>query len=201
MSHFPDASFISSADAPGQFVPDKGAEVAVAGRSNAGKSSAINTIVNRRNFARTSKTPGRTQLVNFFDLGQDRRLVDLPGYGFARVSDAKRRHWGQLLQAYFEERASLAGLILVVDIRRRLTDFDEQMLALAESVSLPVHVLLTKADKLKRGQAKTALLEVRKSLGERATVQLFSALKRDGEDEARTALTAMLGSRAEKNPG
>ena len=201
MSHFPDASFISSADAPGQFVPDKGVEVAVAGRSNAGKSSAINTIVNRRNFARTSKTPGRTQLVNFFDLGQGRRLVDLPGYGFARVSDAKRRHWGELLQAYFEGRASLTGLILVVDIRRRLTDFDEQMLALAESVSLPVHVLLTKADKLKRGQAKTALLEVRKSLGERATVQLFSALKRDGEDEARTALTGMLGGRAEKNPG
>ncbi len=184
MSQFPDAKFITSANAPAQFLPDTGVEVAVAGRSNAGKSSAINVIVNRRQFARTSKTPGRTQLVNFFSLRDGQRLVDLPGYGFAKVSESMRRHWGQLLQDYFEGRKSLAGLILVVDIRRQLTDFDQQMLAFAASVSLPVHILLTKADKLKRGQAATALLQVRKALDGAATVQLFSALKRQGTDEA-----------------
>ena len=193
MSQYPDAKFISSADAPTQFVPDKGSEVAVAGRSNAGKSSAINVIVNRRQFARTSKTPGRTQLVNFFELRPGHRLVDLPGYGFARVSERVRRHWGQLLEDYFKERESLHGLLLVVDIRRRLTDFDQQMLAFADAVSLPVHVLLTKADKLKRGQAATALLEVRQALGERATAQLFSAHDRRGEDEARALLEQFLG--------
>ena len=193
MSQYPDAKFISSADAPTQFVPDKGSEVAVAGRSNAGKSSAINIIVNRRQFARTSKTPGRTQLVNFFELRPGHRLVDLPGYGFARVSERVRRHWGQLLEDYFRERESLHGLLLVVDIRRRLTGFDQQMLVFADAVSLPVHVLLTKADKLKRGQAATALLEVRKALGERATVQLFSAHNRRGEDEARAMLEQFLG--------
>ena len=181
MSQFPDASFILSANAPAQFMPDEGSEVAVAGRSNAGKSSAINVIVNRRQFARTSKTPGRTQLVNFFVLAPGQRLVDLPGYGFARVPDATRRHWGQLLDAYFRSRQSLKGLILVVDVRRRLMDFDQQMIDYAVSVGVPVHVLLTKADKLKRGQAATALLEVRKALGERGTVQLFSALDRQGE--------------------
>jgi GTP-binding protein len=192
MSQFPDAKFITSANAPSQFLPDTGTEVAVAGRSNAGKSSAINVIVNRRQFARTSKTPGRTQLVNFFSLRDEQRLVDLPGYGFARVSDAMRRHWGQLLQDYFESRDSLTGLILVADIRRELTDFDQQMLAFADSVSLPVHVLLTKADKLKRGKAATALLQVKKALDGAATVQLFSALNRQGADEARDTLERFL---------
>jgi GTP-binding protein len=194
MSQFPDARFILSADAPSQFVADEGSEVAVAGRSNAGKSSAINVIVNRRQFARTSKTPGRTQLVNFFELRPGHRLVDLPGYGFARVSANVRRHWGQLLQDYFERRHSLKGLLLVVDIRRRLTDFDRQMLAFADAVSLPVHVLLTKSDKLKRGQAATAMLEVQKALGTRATVQLFSAHDRRGEDEARRMLEHLLAA-------
>ena len=193
MSQFPDAKFILSANSPQQFLPDSGSEVAVAGRSNAGKSSAINVIVNRRQFARTSKTPGRTQLVNFFALRSGQRLVDLPGYGFAKVSDAMRQHWAHLLEDYFANRDCLRGLILVVDIRRRLTDFDRQMLAFAESVSLPVHVLLTKADKLKRGQAKTALLKVRKELGETATVQLFSALDRTGAEEARNVLERFLG--------
>jgi GTP-binding protein len=192
MSQFPDAAFILSANAPAQFVPDIGVEVAVAGRSNAGKSSAINVIVNRRQFARTSKTPGRTQLVNFFTLRDGQRLVDLPGYGFAKVSTAMRRHWGELLTDYFESRESLSGLILVVDIRRQLTEFDQRMLAFAESVSLPVHVLLTKADKLKRGKAATALLQVKKELGDAATVQLFSALKRQGDEEARTVLEKFL---------
>lgn len=192
MSQFPDAKFILSANAPGQFVPDDGVEVAVAGRSNAGKSSAINVIVNRRQFARTSKTPGRTQLVNFFDLRDGQRLVDLPGYGFAKVSAAVREHWGRLLESYFEQRDSLAGLLLVVDVRRQLTDFDRQMLAFAESVNLPVHILLTKADKLKRGQSATALLQVRKTLGDSASVQLFSALKKQGVEEAREVLERFL---------
>ena len=192
MSQYPDAKFILSANAPEQFLPDDGREVAVAGRSNAGKSSAINVIVNRRQFARTSKTPGRTQLVNFFSLREDSRLVDLPGYGFARVSDKQRQHWGRLLQAYFEGRNCLNGLILVVDVRRMLTDFDRQMLSLAESVNLPAHILLTKADKLKRGQASSALLQVQKELNGQAGVQLFSALKRQGVDEARQVLESFL---------
>jgi len=194
MSQYPDAQFILSANSPDQFLPDDGREVAVAGRSNAGKSSAINIIVNRRQFARTSKTPGRTQLVNFFSLRPNCRLVDLPGYGFAKVSDAMRRHWGALLQDYFEQRQSLCGLLLIVDIRRQLTDFDRQMLEFADSVDLPVHILLTKADKLKRGQASKALLTVRKELGEGASVQLFSALNRQGMDEARDVLSGFLSA-------
>ena len=192
MSHYPQAVFIKSADAPAQFVPDEGAEVAFAGRSNAGKSSAINIIVNRRQFARTSKTPGRTQLINFFALREGARIVDLPGYGFAKVSERLREHWANLMAEYFETRASLRGMFLIVDIRRRLTDFDRQMLAFAESVGLPVHVLLTKTDKLKRGQAATALHEVRRELGSGATIQHFSALSRQGEEEARARLEDFL---------
>ena len=192
MSKYPEASFIKSANALEQFVADVGAEVAVAGRSNAGKSSAINVIVNRRQFARTSKTPGRTQLVNFFSLREGRRLVDLPGYGFARVSERMREHWGDLLSDYFQARRSLGGLLLIVDIRRRLQDYDRQMMAFAEEVDLPIHILLTKSDKLKRGQAATALLEVQKEIGDRASVQLFSAHSRQGENEARAVLEKML---------
>jgi GTP-binding protein len=192
MSQYPQAAFIKSADSPAQFVPDDGAEVAFAGRSNAGKSSAINIIVNRRQFARTSKTPGRTQLINFFSLRDGARIVDLPGYGFAKVSDRMRAHWGELMAEYFETRASLRGMFLIVDIRRQLTDFDRQMLSFADSVGLPVHVLLTKTDKLKRGQASRALLEVRRELGDMATVQHFSALSRLGEEEARKRLEELL---------
>ena len=192
MSQYPEARFITSANVAKQFVPDTGVEVAVAGRSNAGKSSAINVIVNRRQFARTSKTPGRTQLVNFFSLRDEQRLVDLPGYGFARVSDAMRDHWGELLSEYFRIRGSLKGLLMIVDIRRKLKDYDRQMMAFAEEVDLPVHILLTKADKLKKGQAATALLEVQKEAAGRATVQQFSALTRAGENEAREVLERFL---------
>ncbi len=172
--------------------PHHGCEVAFAGRSNAGKSSAINTLCDNKGLARTSKTPGRTQLVNFFSLREDSRLVDLPGYGYARVSDKQRQHWGRLLQAYFEGRSCLNGLILVVDVRRVLTDFDRQMLSLAESVNLPAHILLTKADKLKRGKAATALLAVNKELACSASAQLFSALNRQGVAEAREVLEKFL---------
>ena len=192
MSQYPEARFIKSANAPPQFVPDAGAEVAFAGRSNAGKSSAINIIVNRRQFARTSKTPGRTRLVNFFHLDDDQRLVDLPGYGFAKVATSMRHHWADLMAEYFETRQSLKGMFLIVDIRRQLTEFDQQMLAFADAVGLPTHVLLTKADKLKRGKAATAELEVRRDLKNVATVQQFSALTRAGEDEARAQLELFL---------
>jgi GTP-binding protein len=192
MSQYPEAQFIKSANVLSQFVPDAGAEVAVAGRSNAGKSSAINVIVNQRQFARTSKTPGRTQLVNFFSLRDGQRLIDLPGYGFAKVPARTRAHWRDLIADYFETRQSLRGLFLIMDIRRQVTDFDRLMLAFAEQVSLPTHVLLTKTDKLKRGQAAKALLEVRRDLGDIATVQHFSALTRLGETEARNKLDEFL---------
>jgi len=192
MSEFPDASFLTSANDPAQFVLDSGAEVAFAGRSNAGKSTAINKIVNRRNFARTSKQPGRTQLVNFFSLGDDQRLVDLPGYGYAKVGQAKRRHWKALLEDYFRSRRSLSGTILVVDSRRLLGEFDRLMLDWCRSIDCPVHVLLTKADKLKRREATVGLASVRAELGDDATAQLFSGTKGLGLDEARQSLQALL---------
>lgn len=192
MSVFPDAVFLTSAHEARQFVPDSGAEVAFAGRTNAGKSSAINTILNRRNFARTSKSPGRTQLINFFSLTGDQRLVDLPGYGYARVGRSLRKHWRGLLADYFESRASLQGLFLVVDSRRRLGDFDWQMLDWSRMIECPVHVLLTKADKLKRQEASRTLAAVQKDLGGIATVQLFSATKKLGLEEARRLLDRLL---------
>jgi len=193
MSVYPDAHFLTSAADALQFVADTGAEVAFAGRSNAGKSSAINTIVNRRNFARTSKSPGRTQLINFFSLTPAHRMVDLPGYGYARVAQSVRDHWRRLLEDYFEGRQSLAGTILVVDSRRLLGDFDRIMLDWCGSIGCPVHVLLTKADKLTKRQAGESLTATQRALGDATTVQLFSATKGIGLDEARRRLDALLG--------
>ncbi|MFB3063135.1 MAG: ribosome biogenesis GTP-binding protein YihA/YsxC [Gammaproteobacteria bacterium] len=181
-----------SANRPAQFPPDKGSEVAFAGRSNAGKSSALNAIAGRKSLARISKTPGRTQLVNFFALPDGDRLVDLPGYGYARVPDAMRRHWRHLMEAYFNQRRSLAGLILVMDVRRPLTEFDRQMLAWSEGVGCLTHILLTKADKLSRGKASAMLHEVRSAVDPETSVQLFSATKKSGVDQAREALMALL---------
>lgn len=192
MSQFPDAHFLTSANHVSQLVADEGAEIAFAGRSNAGKSSAINTLVNRRQFARTSKTPGRTQLINFFALAPTKRLVDLPGYGFARVAPKVQQHWQSLMEAYFSDRRSLAGVFLIVDIRRGIGDFDEQMISFAEALQIPVHALLTKSDKLKRGAAATALLQARKVLAGRGTAQLFSSLQRSGVEEAVDQLVDML---------
>ncbi|MGI9308440.1 MAG: ribosome biogenesis GTP-binding protein YihA/YsxC [Gammaproteobacteria bacterium] len=192
MSQYPNAEFLTSAHQATQFVPDTGYEVAFAGRSNAGKSSAINAIIQRRNFARTSKVPGRTQLINFFALGADRRLIDLPGYGYARVSRSVQQHWEQLMTEYFEGRRSLIGLFIIVDARRSLGDFDWHMLDWAERIGCEAHVLLTKADKLKRQPATNTLLQVRKTLGKQASVQLFSALKYTGAEEARDRLAEML---------
>ncbi len=196
MSHYPHAQFLTSAHQPAQFLADEGAEVAFAGRSNAGKSSAINAIVNQRGFARTSKSPGRTQLVNFFALREAERLVDLPGYGYARVPRSVQDHWRALLGAYFGERKSLRGLFLIVDIRRGLGDFDWQMLDWCATIGCPAHILLTKADKLKRGAAMTALLQARKETGAAVSAQLFSATKRTGVEEARSALEQLLAGRS-----
>ncbi|MCH8895737.1 MAG: YihA family ribosome biogenesis GTP-binding protein [Proteobacteria bacterium] len=192
MSPFNQAEFVISANRPAQFPPDKGSEVAFAGRSNAGKSSALNAIAGRKSLARISKTPGRTQLVNFFALPDGDRLVDLPGYGYARVPDAMRRHWRHLMEAYFNQRRSLAGLILVMDVRRPLTEFDRQMLAWSEGVGCLTHILLTKADKLSRGKASAMLHEVRSAVDPETSVQLFSATKKSGVDQAREALMTLL---------
>lgn len=198
MSAYPQVKFLSSANAPAQFAPDVGVEVAVAGRSNAGKSSAINAIVQRKGLARTSKTPGATRLVNFFEMQSGRRLVDLPGYGFAAVSGDLRQHWARLVGAYFRNRRSLRGVLVVMDVRHPLTDFDRDMLQLGLARPVPVHVLLTKSDKLGRGAAQQTLVRVRRELGGAATAQLFSALDGAGVAEARAALERMLDSGAQK---
>lgn len=167
--------------------PDTGYEVAFAGRSNAGKSSAINTITQQKQLARSSKTPGRTQMINFFHVGSKQsRLVDLPGYGYAQVPEAMKIKWQKELENYLVNRQSLVGLVLLTDIRHPLKYFDEQMLHWAKDGKLPVHVLLTKADKLKRGAQKTTLLTVKKQLQALDlpfSIQLFSALNKEGIDE------------------
>src|SRR5688572_9218941 len=150
MSRYSRARFLKSAMAAGSFGDDSGYEVAIAGRSNSGKSSALNAIVRNQGIARTSKTPGRTQAVNLFELEPGRRLVDLPGYGHANVPTAVRAAWGRLMTAYFAQRRSLAGLLVVVDARRGIQASDEAMLGFAAARGLPAHVLLTKSDKLKR---------------------------------------------------
>jgi GTP-binding protein len=180
--------------------PDHGREVAFAGRSNAGKSSVINAITGIGSLARTSKTPGRTQHLVFFEIDGQRRLVDLPGYGYARVAEAVRRHWRRAMADYLARRQSLQGLVLVMDVRHPLTDYDRQMLDWCHEAGLAVHVLLTKADKLKRGPASATLLQVRRALardGLHATAQLFSATKRLGIDEAEACLDRWLEREAE----
>lgn len=166
---------------------DTGKEVAFAGRSNAGKSSAINALTNQRQLARSSKTPGRTQMINFFQIHEDAtRLVDLPGYGYASVPEEMKRKWQIELEEYLVSRNSLVGLVLLTDIRHPLKYFDEQMLHWAKDGELPVHVLLTKADKFKFGQAKNTLLQTQKTLqglGLPFSIQLFSALKKQGIDD------------------
>lgn len=167
--------------------PEMGHEVAFAGRSNAGKSTAINILTRQKQLARASKTPGRTQLINFFALDEERRLVDLPGYGYAKVPIAMKLAWQKHLAHYLRERHTLRGLILLMDLRHPLSSFDRNMLDWAKQRNLAVHILLTKADKLNRGPAITALIAVRKSLKElnyEGSVQLFSATMRIGLDEA-----------------
>jgi GTP-binding protein len=187
------AHFLTSANALKGCPPDVGAEVAFAGRSNAGKSSALNKLANQRGLARTSKTPGRTQLINFFEVQAGARLVDLPGYGYAKVPPRVRAHWRSLMAEYFESRQSLAGLIVIMDVRRPLMPFDQQMLAYGGAAGLPMHVLLTKADKLSRGAGNGALQKTRAQLDERVGIQLFSALNGTGLDQARARVLEWLG--------
>jgi GTP-binding protein len=192
------AAFITSVPKADRAPPDEGAEVAFAGRSNAGKSSALNAITEQRGLARTSKTPGRTQQINFFDLGENHRLVDLPGFGYARLPQAMKQQWQRNLTEYLHIRQSLRGLILLMDCRHPLTDYDQQILMWCADVGLAAHILLTKSDKLKRGPAGNKLLAVRRRLSEfhpDASVQLFSALKKTGVDEARQVLSDWLCSR------
>jgi GTP-binding protein len=189
---FHSAYFIKSAEKLSQCPIDQGLEVAFAGRSNAGKSTALNTLTDQKKLARTSKTPGRTQLINCFGLNvDDRRLIDLPGYGFAKVPVAMKINWQAHMQDYLMNRHSLVGFVLVMDIRHPLKEFDELMLDWAQANKMQVHVLLTKSDKLKRGPAKSTMLQVQKNLNERGvigSVQTFSGLSGDGLDTLRNKL-------------
>ena len=189
--NFKGTEFLQSASALTNAPPDLGCEVAFAGRSNAGKSSAINALTDNTKLARTSRTPGRTQLINFFTVAENRRLVDLPGYGFAKVPLKIKQEWNKQLEQYLQYRQSLKGLILLMDIRHPLKDYDRQMIEWAAISEMPVHILLTKCDKLKRGPAKTALLTVQKALKPHErwiSVQLFSSHSHDGMSELQRTL-------------
>jgi GTP-binding protein len=182
------ALFIKSAAGPQGFPPDDAAEIAVVGRSNSGKSSAINALTGVRKLARVSKTPGRTQLINFFELAPGRRLVDLPGYGFAKVSPEVRQRWRGLLEAYFNGRRGLKGVMITVDLRRGLKELDTAMIDWASALDLPVSLLLTKADKLSRNAAAKQRRGVAEAAGRVASLVVFSALTGEGVEEARSQL-------------
>jgi GTP-binding protein len=200
------ASFMLGVAKLSQLPTDTGHEVAIAGRSNAGKSSALNVITGIRSLARISKTPGRTQQINFFSLDQQRRLVDLPGYGYARVPQGVKLAWQQLVEKYLETRHSLRGIVIVMDIRHPLMNFDNHLLHWCYLAGMPVHILLTKSDKLSRGAAAAALHKVRLTVEKdfvqalptgrkqenEPTVQLFSALKKTGVDEIHVKLDEWL---------
>jgi len=191
------ANFTQSAPSLNECPAEMGAEVAFAGRSNAGKSSAINTLTENHKLARTSKTPGRTQLINFFDLSVQQRLVDLPGYGYAKVPLAMKQRWEKNLSEYLQKRECLKGMVLLMDVRHPMQEYDTMMLNWAIEGEMPVHILLTKADKLKRGPAQATLLAVRKHMVEAqvddlVSVQLFSSLKKTGIKELTKVLDQWL---------
>lgn len=196
------AQFVLAAHRISQLPPDHGAEVAFAGRSNAGKSSALNALTGHKGLARTSKTPGRTQQMVAFELpgtaagsAPALRLIDLPGYGYAKVPLEMREHWKLEIDAYLHHRRSLRGLVLIVDIRHPLKEFDRLMLEFCFATQLPCHLLLTKADKLSRGQSTQALAALRKQFAAQslhATAQVFSSSAGTGVDEAREAVMTLL---------
>jgi GTP-binding protein len=203
MPLFQNASFYISAHNLRDLPPPAGIEVAFAGRSNAGKSSALNTLANHNRLAYVSKQPGRTQLINFFALGEERFLVDLPGYGYAKVPQSMREHWQMVLADYLSYRTSLHGLVLVMDSRHPLTPLDRQMLNWFCPSGKPVHVLLTKSDKLSRSSANQTLQAVKKELIEtwgNCTVQLFSSLKKQGVEEAEKVIGAWLFANKDNVP-
>ncbi len=193
MSLYPDARLLLSAAAASQFPADEGAEVAIAGRSNCGKSSAINALTGRKALARTSKQPGRTRLLNFFGLAPGMRLVDLPGYGYAQGAHEERDLWVELIDA-LRLRRSLRGVLLVVDVRRGLLPADEQLLAWAREQRCAVHVLLSKADQLSRSAGRDCLRDAQQRLAGHASVQLFSAHAGTGLAEARSHLVGWLAA-------
>ncbi|MEM5537359.1 ribosome biogenesis GTP-binding protein YihA/YsxC [Neptuniibacter pectenicola] len=203
--HYNSARFNKSAAKLHQCPEDVGAEVAFAGRSNAGKSSAINTLTNNGKLARTSKTPGRTQLINFFDLNiEGLRIVDLPGYGYAKVPIEMKQHWQQHLDEYLQKRQCLQGVVLVMDIRHPMKEFDHMMVNWCQTSHMPLHVLLTKSDKLKKGPAQSTLLTIRKELtevlGDLVTLQTFSALKKQNVDQLRQRLDSWLLPEQDEQP-
>jgi len=185
------ARFMLSASKVSEAPEDQGKEVAFAGRSNAGKSSALNTLTRQNSLARISKTPGRTQLLNFFEIDEQHKFVDLPGYGYAKVPLAVKKQWHKMMEDYLHQRDSLCGIVLVTDVRHPLTEFDVQMIEWCEYSKLPLHMLLTKSDKLNYGAAKNTLLKVQRELQQReveVTLQLFSSLKKKGVDEVHDVL-------------
>jgi GTP-binding protein len=191
------AKFINSSPHLKNTPEDQGREVAFAGRSNAGKSSAINALTRKNALARTSKTPGRTQMLNFFEINDRQRFVDLPGYGYAKVPVEVKKKWHELMETYLSSRKSLCAIILVMDVRNPLTEFDWQMVEWCRHTGLPLHILLTKADKLTYGAAKNTLLQVQRELEGTdfpLTIQLFSALKKTGIDEVHHALDLLFNS-------
>lgn len=192
--HFQKAVFLTSAAKLSQLPAEEGAEVAFAGRSNVGKSSALNTLTQQKGLARTSKTPGRTQLINFFSLDETRRLVDLPGYGYAKVSREVKERWQKTLGEYLETRRCLKGLVLLMDIRHPLKEYDLLMIDWANHYAIPMHILLTKADKLSRNQAANALAGVKKSLDSHllVSIQTFSSLTKTGLIELENKITGWL---------
>jgi GTP-binding protein len=190
MSVFPQVEFLLSVAAVSQFPADTGAEVAFAGRSNAGKSSAINAILQRKGLARTSKTPGRTRLLNYFQIGAEQRIVDLPGYGYAAVRADERRSWLPLVAA-LRERSSLVGLVLIVDARRGFRAEDEELLTWVDPAQRSIHVLLSKVDKLNQAERAAVLKATLAQLAGRATAQIFSAHARLGLDEAQGKLRSL----------
>jgi GTP-binding protein len=191
MSQYPKVRFLISAASEEQFPEDSGAEVAFAGRSNSGKSSAINAILVRNGLARASKTPGRTRLLNFFEVEPGRRILDLPGYGYAEASPVEKKQWIALIKR-LPGRTSISGLFLIVDIRRGLVDQDEQLLDWAGAAGWPVHVLLTKADKLNQRDRAAALKDAEERLGEGMTAQIFSATDKIGVQAAQKRLDLLL---------
>lgn len=193
MPLFNQLSYTTSAATLAQ-LPESRVEIAFAGRSNAGKSSAINTLAGHKRLAFVSKTPGRTQLINFFAVDDGRHIVDLPGYGYAKVPPEIRERWENVLSAYLQTREALAGLVLIMDVRHPLTPLDRRMLDWFLPRGLPVHILLTKADKLSRGAANKTLMEVKKALKDapQVSVQLFSSLAKQGVEEAEAVMKTWL---------
>ncbi len=196
MSYYSKATFFTSAPDIKHLKDDSGVEIAFAGRSNAGKSSALNTLTRQKNLARTSKTPGRTQLINVFELEDDRRLVDLPGYGYAKVPMAMKEKWQRSLGEYLQKRQSLKGLVVLMDIRHPFKDLDQDLIHWAVSAEIPVLALMTKSDKLKSGKRKAQLLMAREAAmafcGD-VTVQTFSALNKQGLPELEAVLNKWFG--------